>query len=76
MFFFCLFFFFFFFLFVFFFLSFCHPSSLPIAVFVSLIPFHCFTTVLSFPIRDITYQIIISCTRLYTIDKEREIIEK
>ena len=43
-------------------------------VFVSLIPFHYFTTetALSFPLRDITYQIIISCTRLYTFEKKRE----
>ena len=27
---------------------------------------------LSFPLRDITYQIIISCTRLYTFEKKRE----
>ena len=52
---------------------FCHSLSLPVAVFVSLIPFHCFTTtVLSFLLRDITYQIIISCTRLYTFEKKRE----
>ena len=37
-------------------------------------PFHCFTTetTLSFPLRDITYQIIISCTRLYNFEKKRE----
>ena len=64
------------FIFIFYFLLFffCHSVSLPIAVFVSLIPFHCFTTetTLSFPLRDITYQIIISCTRLYTFEKKRE----
>ena len=52
-------------------LFFCHSLSLPVAAFVSLIPFHCFTTI-SFPLRDITYQIIISCTRLYTFEKKRE----
>ena len=46
---------------------------LPVAVFVSLIPFNYFATeALSFPLRDITYQIIISCTRLYTFEKKRE----
>ena len=50
----------------------CHSLSLPVAVFVSLILFHCFTTETSFPLRDITYQIIISCTRLYTFEKKRE----
>ena len=43
------------------------------AVFVSLIPFHCFTTeTLYFSLRDITYQLIISCTRLYTFEKKEE----
>ena len=27
---------------------------------------------LSFPLRDVTYQIIISCTRLYTFEQKRE----
>ena len=46
--------------------SFCHSLSLPVAVFVSLIPFH------YFPLGNITYQIIISCTRMYTFEKKRE----
>ena len=45
-------------------------QSTPVAVFVSLIPFHCFTA-LSFPLREITYQIIISFTRLYTFEEEK-----
>ena len=46
---------------------FCHSLSLPVTVFVSLMSFHCFTT-----LRDITYQIVISCTRLYTFEKKIE----
>ena len=50
---------------------FCHSLSLSVAVFVSLIPFHCFTT-LSYPLRGVTYQSIISCTGLYTFEKKKE----
>ena len=52
----------------------CHSLSVPAAVFVPLIPFYCFTTetTLSFPLRDITYQSIITCTSLYTFEKKRE----
>ena len=65
-------FFFLFFFFFFFFFFFCHSLSLPVAIFVSLIPFYCLTTELSFLPRDITYQIIISCTRLYTFENKTE----
>ena len=58
--------------FFFFFFFFCRSLSLHVAVFVSLIPFHCLLQTLSFPIRGITYQIIISCTRLYTFENKRE----
>ena len=46
---------------------FCHSLSLPVVVFVPLIPFQCFTTENIFPLRDITYQIIIGCARLYVL---------
>ena len=41
-------------------------------------PIHCFTaeTTLSFPLRDITYQIITSFTRLYTFEKKIENVRK
>ena len=51
---------------------FCLSLSLPVAVFVALIPFTVSLQKLSFPLRDITYQIIISCARLYTFKKKRE----
>ena len=46
--------------------------SLPVVVFVCLIQFHCFTTETIFPLWDITYQIIINCSRLYTFEKKSE----
>ena len=51
-----------------------YSLSLPVAVFVALVPFHCFTTetTISFSLRDITYQIILNCTRLYTFEKKIE----
>ena len=53
----------------FFFVFFFHSLSIPVAVFVSLIPFHCFTTVFSTTGHNL---IIISCTSLYTFENTRE----
>ena len=61
-----------FFFFFFFFFFVCHSLSLPVGVFVSLIPFHCFTTETISSTKGHNLSIIISCTRLYTFEKKGE----
>ena len=58
------------FFFFFFFLSFFITSCSCICLFNPISLFYYRN--LSFPLRDITYQIILSCTRLYTFEKKRE----
>ena len=53
----------------------CHSLSLPVAVFVSLIPFHCFTA-LSFPLREIkSLYALLDCIPLKRKEKMIEKIE-
>ena len=49
--------------------SFCHSLSLSVAVFVSLIPFHCFTI---FSTMGHNLSNLYSCTRLYAFEKKKE----